>query len=120
MAKVTMLRSDLYQIDQEIIEIRKNSKALSLLLNKSIELFYNRAAMHLKIMDSRESSIKERYIQKDDQGKFITITEGDKTKWKFIESKADLEKAEVLDVSMVEAAFNKEISAFMKQSITID
>lgn len=120
MPKIIMTRNDLYQIDQQIIQLKKSNQALALLLSNRIEQFYIRAALPLNIMRGRFKDIQEKYVQKDDRGNFIVTGEGQNAKWKFIQSKTDLVNARVLDVSMVEEEFNKEVHAFMKQTITLD
>lgn len=116
----TITRNQLYQIEQEIFSMQRDSPALALLLDKQIKLFFQRAAMPLGVMHSRFKSIQEKYIQKDEHGVFQTVKEGELTEWKYIESKVDLERAQVLDRSMVKQAFNDECAAFFKQSISFE
>lgn len=116
----TITRNELYMIEQEIMSMQKESPALALLLSKQITQFIGRTNMHSKVMHARFKKIQEKYIQKDENGNFMTVGEPESKEWKYIESKVDLEKAAVLDVSQVKDAFNKECTAFFKQSITFE
>lgn len=120
MSALQMSRNELYLIDKEIKSMQNESPALALLLTKPIKLFYERAGMQLKIMRGRYREIQEKYIQKDDLGNFLTEGEGDSKEWKFIDSKVDLERARVLDRSLVKEAFNKECHAFFSQHISFE
>lgn len=116
----TMTRNQLYQIDQEIKSMQSQSPALALLLSNRIKLFYEKARVQLEVMWTRFKEIQEKYVQKDPQGNFLTTGEGENAKWKFIESKADLVNARVLDVSLVEQSFNEECKKMFSQTIQFD
>lgn len=118
--KLTITRDQLYHIQQEILAINKNSPGLALLLHKNIKQFNEKLAMHLKITQGRFNEIKEKYVQKDDQGNFLTENVDGKDQWKYVTAKVALEKAAVLDVSMVEQMFNQECKKLFSQQISFD
>ncbi len=118
--KRTIQRTKLYSIEQEYKKMATEQPGLFLLNERKINLFHEQNKMQLEVMHSRFIDIQSKYVQKDAEGNFMITGAGETQKWKFINSKADLINARVLDLSQVEEQFNKECGNFFSQNVTIE
>jgi len=116
----TIKRGELYAIEEEIIQFKKNSPALNILLQDKIRIFFQKNAQQFKVMHARFKGIKQKYIQQDPAGNFKTTGEDEKIKWVFIDNLDQLRAAQVLDVSQVENQFLQECETLFQQNIQIN
>lgn len=115
-----MTRNDLYNIDSQIIEMKKEKQALAVLLMKPIRDFYAAAGMELKITNERFRAILKKYAEQDDEGNLLTTGEGENKKWKFKESYTLADTTIMFGAHNVEQLFNQEVRKLMEQPIIID
>lgn len=117
--EIQMSRNDLYSIEKQIIEIRKEKQALALLLYHSIQKFFTAANPELAISKSRFLAIAAKYIHKDENGILQTHAAEGKEEWKFLGSYKDDYGTYILGEDNVKNKFNDEVDKLMKQKITI-
>lgn len=119
--KIPITRNDLYSIDKQIQEIKQNQQALALLLFRQIEKFYVNAGPELVITKARFKSILNPFIEMNEAGELLTITDNKgNSKWKFKSSYALPDKTILFGAHMVEKRFNEEVEALMSQKIVIE
>jgi hypothetical protein len=118
--KLTLTKNALFTLDQEMQQIQATQPALSILLRPRINYFYDRAGVHLKGLYQRLDDIKEKYVEKDGSGKFITEEVEGKKQLKFLDSYVDLVAAKTLTKEEVQKAFNEECEKMFSESIILD
>lgn len=118
--KRMMTRQQLYQIDQEYKDYKKNNPGLHLALTVNIKRFYVKASHELEVTAGRFNAIKDLYVQRDAEGNFLTEINGDTTEWKLIVSGEELARAGVIDISMVKKDFDECCNKLFSQTISFD
>lgn len=116
---IQLTRNDLYCIDQQIMELKKNGQCLALLLRKDIVKFYNASEEELKITKARYQAIQRKYIRMEN-GQFLTRTVNGTTTWDFIGHYKDDAGTIILGAENVHQKFNEECDRLMQQEITIE
>src|SRR6185503_14271524 len=101
-------------------ELIKNNPGIALLLSNRIDIFKQKNAMHLKVMEGRFNAIKEKYVEKDADGNYLTVEVGNVTQWKFLKSKVDLIRAATLTENDILEAYNEECENLFSQTVTIE
>jgi hypothetical protein len=114
----TITYNDLFSIELDIAKMKSTSPGLSILLNSSINRFYQRSAMHSKVLHSRMDDIKKKYIQHDEE-KFLTVGEGESLKHLYKEEVMQ-KNGELLTDEAVQAAYLAEANDFLTKHIVID
>lgn len=111
----------LFMLDQELMQFQKQQPAIAVLLEPRTRFFYQRADIHLKAMFSGMNSIQEKFIQKDDAGKFRTTGEGDKQDWLFVPVYTDFKTAAIIaDPAAIKKIYEERVTEFMNTSIKLE
>jgi hypothetical protein len=113
--------NQLFAMDQELIRFQKQFPAVAILLETRLRFFYERADIHLKAMLNGMNDIQKKFVQVDENGKFRTEGEGDKTDWLFVPVYTDFKTASIIsDKATIKKLFEEKVTEFMSITITLD
>lgn len=107
-------------MDQQYKVMANENMGLHFLLRDKIKRFYDAATMQLKITDARFKEIKDKYVEKDEAGNYITEQVDGGARWKLMKVKIDITQAKTMDEKEIAAAFEKEGEKMFAQQVTID
>jgi hypothetical protein len=108
-------------IEKDMQHIMKNHPAIAMLEHSKIQLFYQQATSHLQIITKQVDTIKEKYVEKSSDGKYIVVNNADGTRsWKFLQTYVDIANAITITGKEVEKRFNQDINDYLNsKSLTI-
>ena len=116
---LTLTRNDLYSIDQQIVDLKKNDQALALLLSDRIQNFYTAAEKELRITNARFHAILMEHVVTDGNVMLKEDVNG-KQEWKMKGSFKDDHGTVILGQSNVRDMFKQEVQKLMSQKIQIE
>jgi hypothetical protein len=111
----------LVTIEKDMQHIQQNHPAISMLLHASIALFYQQASNHLTIIAAGMDLIKEKFVEKNADGKFLVHKKEDGSLvWKFKPTYTDFNSAAILTGKKLEERFEQQLQQFLEsKTVTI-
>lgn len=106
----------LVTIDRDFENIQRNNPGLALINHAKIALFYQQATSHLEKLNKKIEEIKDKYVIRGTDGKFLTNGK----QWLFKPSVSNIATAKIITGDDVCIAFETECNQYAQsQSFTI-
>jgi hypothetical protein len=112
---------ELHNMETDIRTFQAHHPGVSFLLAPRIKFFYDRAGVHLAAMNSAIDHIKDVFIERAPDGKYIKLGENGKGEWKWKAVVNDIATGDVLtDPEMIKARFNQRINEFAAINVMVE
>lgn len=112
--------TQLVTIDRDFENIQRNNPGLALINHLKIALFYQQATSHLEKLNKKIEEIKDKYVTRGTDGKFLNTGSTNGNQWLFKPSVSNIATAQIITGDDVCIAFETECNQYAQsQSFTI-